>query len=322
MYSVLRYCVFLLLSISSLSALSQNYPNRPITMIVPFAPGGSADAISRPLADHLGRILKQPIIISNRGGGGGAPGTAYALAAKADGYTILFNLSTISATPEADKLFDKKPQYELKQLAPIALISSEPLVLVAKTDSPFNSLSDVTRAAKSKPGQITYGSSGVYGPIHLAMEMYTNEADIKLQHVPFTGAGPALASLLGGHVDLLILALNTALTHQKSGSIKILASWASQRNRLIPNVPTLKESGLNIEYPNWSGLFVSSNTPDDIILTLRNGVRSLSKNPDYLKSMDALNLSVTYMDAPEFESFWRTDAIRTNEVLKKIGRIE
>jgi len=291
-------------------------------MIVPFAPGGSADAISRPLADHLGRILKQPIIISNRGGGGGAPGTAYALAAKADGYTILFNLSTISATPEADKLFDKKPQYELKQLAPIALISSEPLVLVAKTDSPFNSLSDVTRAAKSKPGQITYGSSGVYGPIHLAMEMYTNEADIKLQHVPFTGAGPALASLLGGHVDLLILALNTALTHQKSGSIKILASWASQRNRLIPNVPTLKESGLNIEYPNWSGLFVSSNTPDDIILTLRNGVRSLSKNPDYLKSMDALNLSVTYMDAPEFESFWRTDAIRTNEVLKKIGRIE
>ena len=304
------------------SVFAQSYPNKPITMVVPFAPGGSADTIARPLADHLGKQLNQAIIINNRGGAGGAPGTAFALASKPDGYTILFNLSTISATPEADKLFDKKPLYELKQLAPIALISSEPLVLVVKSNSPFMTMNDVIREAKLKPGKLTYGSSGVYGPIHLAMEMFANAAEIKLQHIPFTGAGPALTALLGGHVDLSILALNNALTHQKSGSIKILGSWSSQRNNLIPNVPTLKENGLNVEYPNWGGLFVSVNTPDEVIQTLRNAVKVLSTNVDYLKSMENLNIPVTYLDAPEFDKFWKLDASRIGEALKKIGKVD
>jgi tripartite-type tricarboxylate transporter receptor subunit TctC len=318
----MRYLLSLLVLLFSFPGFSQSYPNKAITMVVPFAPGGSADTIARPLADHLGRQFNQAIIVTNRGGAGGAPGTAYALAAKPDGYTILFNLSTISATPEADKLFDKKPLYELKQLAPIALISSEPLVLVVKTSSPFMNMNDVIKEAKSKPSKITYGSSGVYGPIHLAMEMFANAADIKLQHIPFTGAGPALTALLGGHVDISILALNNALTHQKSGTIRILGSWSGQRNNLIPNVPTLKETGLNVEYPNWGGLFVSVNTPEDVIQTLRVAVKALSTNPEYLKSMENLNIPVTYLDAPEFDKFWKLDAARIGEALKKIGKVD
>ena len=318
----MRYLFAFIVFIFTSSAFSQGYPNRPINMVVPFAPGGSADTIARPLADHLGRQLNQPIIISNRGGGGGAPGTAFALAAKPDGYTILFNLSTISASPEADKLFDKKPLYELKQLAPIALISSEPLVLVVKTNSPFMNMNDVIKEAKAKPSKITYGSSGVYGPIHLAMEMFANAAEIKLQHIPYTGAGPALTALLGGHLDISILALNNALTHQKAGTIRILGSWSSQRNNLIPNVPTLKEIGVNVEYPNWGGLFISNNAPEDVIQTLRNAVRVVSTNPDYLKSMENLSIPVTYMDAPEFDKFWKLDATRIGETLKKIGKVD
>ena len=318
----MRYLLFLIILLLSNSAFCQIYPNKAITMVVPFAPGGSADTIARPLADHLGKQMNQAIIVTNRGGAGGGPGTAFALNAKPDGYTILFNLSTISATPEADKLFDKKPLYELKQLAPIALISSEPLVLVVKTNSPFININDVIKEAKSKPAKVTYGSSGIYGPIHLAMEMFANATEIKLQHIPFTGAGPALTALLGGHVDVSILALNNALAHQKSGTIRILGSWSNQRNNLIPNVPTLKELGINVEYPNWGGLFVSINTPDEVIQTLRNSVRVLSTNPEYLKSMENLNVPVTYLDAPEFDKFWKLDSIRIAEALKKIGKVD
>ncbi len=316
-------CLFALLMMGyHVPVLSETYPMKPINMVVPFAPGGSADTIARPLAEHLGRYYKQAIIVNNRGGSGGAPGTAFALAAKPDGYTILFNLSTISATPEADKLFDRKPQYELKQLAPIALISSEPLVLVVKASSPFNQISEVIKEAKLNPTKVTYGSSGVYGPTHLAIEMFTNAADIKLQHIPYTGAGPALTALLGGHIDLSVLGLNNALAYQKSGNIRILASWSNQRNNLIPDIPTLKENGINVEYPNWGGLFVSANTPEDVIQILRNGVKSVAKNSDYLKSMENLNISVTYLDAPEFDKFWKADAAKISDVLKKIGRVD
>ena len=154
------------------------------------------------------------------------------------------------------------------------------------------------------------------------MEMFANAADIKLQHIPFTGAGPALTALLGGHVDISILALNNALTHQKSGTIRILGSWSGQRNNLIPNVPTLKETGLNVEYPNWGGLFVSVNTPEDVIQILRGAVKALSTNPEYLKSMENLNIPVTYLDAPEFDKFWKLDAARIGEALKKIGKVD
>ena len=322
MQILMRHFFALILLGYCLPVFSQAYPSKSINMVVPFAPGGSADTIARPLADHLGKYLKQAIIVSNRGGSGGAPGTAFALAAKPDGYTILFNLSTISATPEADKLFDTKPQYELKQLAPIALISSEPLVLIVKTDSPYNNLADVIKDAKARPGQITYGSSGVYGPIHLALEMFANAADLKLQHIPFTGAGPALTALLGGHVDLSMLALSNALVHQKSGTIRIIASWSAQRNKLIPNTPTLKELGLNVEYPNWGGLFVSANTPNTVVKKLRDGVKAISTDPDYLKSMENLSIPVTYLDAPEFDKFWKADAAKISDVLKKIGRVD
>ena len=152
--------------------------------------------------------------------------------------------------------------------------------------------------------------------------MFANAADLKLQHIPFTGAGPALTALLGGHVDLSMLALSNALVHQKSGTIRIIASWSAQRNKLIPNTPTLKELGLNVEYPNWGGLFVSANTPNTVVKKLRDGVKAISTDPDYLKSMENLSIPVTYLDAPEFDKFWKADAAKISDVLKKIGRVD
>ena len=152
--------------------------------------------------------------------------------------------------------------------------------------------------------------------------MFANSADLKFQHIPFTGAGPALTALLGGHVDLSMLALNNALVHQKSGTIRIIASWSGQRNKLIPNTPTLKELGFNVEYPNWGGLFVAANTPNTVINRLRDGVKLISTDPEYLKSMENLNIPVTYLDAPEFDKFWKADAAKISEVLKKIGRVD
>ena len=172
-------------------AQSTAYPDKPITMIVPFPPGGVADTVARPVADALSRELKQPVVVENRAGAGGALGIGVAARAPADGYTVLLSLSSISILPEADKILDRKPAYQLSQFKPIARFTADPTVLAVRADSPYKSVADVIEAAKRKPGAIPYGSSGNYGTMHVPMEMFSSSSGIKMLHVPFTGAGPA-----------------------------------------------------------------------------------------------------------------------------------
>ena len=228
------------------SALAQAaYPSRNITMIVPFPAGGQADLAARPVALALERVLGKPVIVDNRAGGaGGSIGNAQAARAEPDGYTLLMTLSSLAVLPEADRLFDRPVAYEVSQFAPIARVLADPTLLAVPASAPWKTLKDFVDDAKARPGQIPYGSSGPYGTLHVAMEMFAASAGIKLLHVPFRGAGPALTALLSGTVQALASAPGTLKQQVEDGKMRVLANWGAERIASFPDLPTFRELGL------------------------------------------------------------------------------
>lgn len=315
---LLALCALLPFSVHA----DEAYPTRPITMIVPFPPGGVADLTGRPTAISMEKTLKQRIIVENKSGAGGAVGMAYVAHAKPDGYTLLMALSSISIIPEAEKLNDRKSPYEMSQLQPIALISADPTVLVVRADSPWKTLKDFVEDARRHPGKITYGSSGVYGTLHVAMALLEQAANAPLWHVPFSGAGPAVTALLGGHVDALASGPSAVISHIKAGKLRVLASWGDKRLASLPDVPTLKELGYNAEFYIWSGLFAPAGTPEPVVATLRKAVRNAVNDPEFKAAMEHIETPIAYLDAPEFRKFVDRDAKRLAEAVHRIGRVE
>ncbi len=297
------------------------YPSRPITMIVPFPPGGVADITGRPLAHVMSRILKQSVVVQNKGGAGGSVGTAQAARSAPDGYTLLMALSSISVLPVADILQGRTPAYELDQFAPIALISADPTILVVREDGPFKSLKDLVEAAKAKPGTINYGSSGVYGTLHVAMEIFATAAGIKLFHIPYQGGGPAVAALLGGQIDALASGPSAAMAQIKAGKMRALAVWGDKRLASLPNVPSMKELGYDATFYIWSGLFAPVATPATIQAALRDAVRRTVEDPEFKEAMAKVETPVAYLDAPQFKVFLEKDAARLKVAVERIGKV-
>jgi len=298
------------------------YPSRPITMIVPFPPGGVADIVGRPLAAGMEKTLRQPVVVVNRTGAGGAVGMAQVAKSAPDGYTILMGLSSISIFPVSDRINGKAPAYEMSDFAPIALITADPTVLVVRTDSPYRTLKDFVDAARANPGKINYSSSGVYGTLHVAMEIFANSAGIRLFHVPYGGGGPAVTALLGGQVEALASGPAAAVGQIKGGKMRALASWSTKRLDLLPEIPTFKELGYDAEFYIWSGVFAPAGTPLPVINRLREAVREAATSADFRGMMDKVSTPVSYLDAPEFRKYWEADAARLKVALEKIGRVE
>ena len=320
----MRYPLLLLAAaLSAFPALAQDaYPTHPISMIVPFPPGGVADLTGRPTAFAMEKTLKQRIIVENKAGAGGAVGMAYVANAKPDGYTILMALSSISIIPPAERLFERKPPYEMSQLAPIALISADPTVLMVRADSPWKTVKDLVEDAKKRPTKINYGSSGIYGTLHVAMAMFEQAAGIQLWHVPYSGAGPAVTALLGGQVDALASGPAAVIGHIKGGKMRALAGWGEKRLASLPEVPTFKELGYNVEFYIWSGLFAPAGTPAPVMQALRNAARQAVNDPDFRNTMAKIETPIYYLDAPEFQKFWDNDAKMLGEAVQRIGRVE
>jgi tripartite-type tricarboxylate transporter receptor subunit TctC len=312
-----------MLALGSAVAMAQEaFPTRAITMIVPFPPGGVADTTGRPTAAAMEKILKQPIAVTNRPGAGGAVGNAAVANAKPDGYTILMALSSISVIPAADVLFDRKPAYSLDQFAPIALISADPTILTVHPSLPAKTLKELVALARSKPGQLSYSTSGIYGALHMPMEMFLHAAKLKMRHVPTTGGGPAITTLLGGHVDLTAGGPAAITPHVKAGKLRPLASWGPKRHEGFPDVPTFKELGYDIEYLIWAGLFAPKGTPELVMKVLRDTARRAVEDGEFKSMMAKVNSPVHYLDAPEFQKFWMADAKRLAEVVKVVGKVE
>ena len=317
----MRHIPVLLALIASCAFAQEPYPSKPITMIVPFPPGGVADIVGRPLAAQMEKSLKQPVVVVNRTGAGGAVGMAAAAKAAPDGYTILMALSSISIFPVSDRISGKAPSYEMKDFAPIALITADPTVLVVSADSPWKTLKEFVDSAKAYPGKINYSSSGVYGTLHVAMEIFANAAGIQLFHVPYGGGGPALTALLGGQVHALASGPAPAVGQIKAGKMRALASWSTERLPLMPEVPTFKELGYDAEFYIWSGVFAPAAIPTPVLDRLRAAVREAATSPEFKGAMEKVQTPVNYLDAPAFRTYWERDAARLKIALEKIGKV-
>ncbi|MEP6997271.1 MAG: tripartite tricarboxylate transporter substrate binding protein [Betaproteobacteria bacterium] len=298
------------------------YPSKPIALIVPFPPGGVADIVARPTADAIGRVLGTPVVVENKPGAGGGIGMAYVAKAKPDGYTLLLALSSISILPEADKILGRAPMYQLDQLVPIARLTADPTVLAVRADSPWKTLQDFVADARKRPGAISYGSSGNYGTMHVPMEMFATDAGIKLLHVPYTGAGPAVVGLLGGSIDAVASGPSTVIQHVKAGTVRVLASWGDHRLASLPDVPTLSESGFNAVFFQWSGLFAPAGTPAPVLAKLREAARIAAADPRFVAALATVQTPVQYLDAPELQRFWDADAKKLGAVVSRVGKLD
>jgi tripartite-type tricarboxylate transporter receptor subunit TctC len=310
------------LGVLAAAVAAQEYPSRPITMVVAFPPGGVADIVGRPLAAAMEKVLRQPVLVANRPGAGGATGTASVAKATPDGYTILMTLSSISIFPVADRLHGRTPAYELKDFAPIALVTADPTVLVVRADGPYRTLKDFVDAARANPGKINYASSGVYGTLHVAMEIFAHAAGIRLFHVPYQGGGPAVTALLGGQVEALASGPAAAIGHIKGGKMRALAAWSDRRIPMMPDLPTFRELGYDAEFYIWSGVVVPTATPQPVQVRLREAVREAVHSADFRAAMDKVATPIAYLDAPEFQRYWERDAARLAAALEKIGRVD
>ncbi len=310
------------LTAAALAQAQAAWPAKSITMIVPFPPGGLADIVARPVAEAMSRELGQPVVIENKGGAGGGIGMAQASKAPADGYTILMALSSFSVLPEADVLLGRAPMYSFASLRPIARFTADPTVLAVRAEAPWKTVKDFVEDARKRPGAINYGSSGNYGTMHVPMEILAQTAGIKMTHVPFTGAGPAVVALLGGQIDAMSTGPATVLQHVKAGKVRVLGQWGTGKLESMPEVPTLKDSGYEAEYAQWSGLFIPAGVPEPIAQRLRAAARVAASDAKVREVIGNAGSPILYQDTPDFEKYVQADVRRMADVVKKMGKVQ
>lgn len=305
------------------AAADEPYPVRPISIVVPFPPGGVADIVARAIAPGMERALGQPVVVVNRPGAGGTVGAAAVTRAAADGHTLLLALASISTNPEQDRIAGRSAAFELADLAPLARISVEPMLLAVRPDSRYRTLRDLVEDARRRPGVLSYASSGVYGVYHVATEMFARAAGIQANHVPYNGGAPALIALVGGDVDFGLVTRSVGLKQLQAGKLRPLAAWGDQRWDEFPDVPTVRELGFSGgEYTLWSGLFARSGVPQAAATKIREAVRATVTDPSFAAAMARLHIAPAYLDAPDFARFWEGDASRLASVVRRMGKLE
>lgn len=276
------------------AATAQTYPSRPITLVVPFAAGGPADTVARVVADRMRATLGQPIVIENVAGAAGAIGTARVVNAAPDGYTIGIGNwgSHVAAGASQSLRFDL-----LRDLAPVAMLPSEPLMIVARKTFPANSLNELITWLKANPDRASSGTSGVGGPSHMGGLLFQRETGTRFQLVPYRGAGPAMQDLVGGQVDFMISGASVALPHVRTGNIKAYAITARQRSSTAADVPTVDEAGLPGFYVAvWHGIWAPRNTPREIIVKLNAAIREALADVAVQKRFSDLALEIPPID--------------------------
>jgi tripartite-type tricarboxylate transporter receptor subunit TctC len=299
------------------------WPTQNLKMVVPFPPGGQGDLAARPIAKAFERILGRPVVVDNRGGAGGALGNAAVARGANDGHTLLMTLSSIAVLPEADRIMGRPAQYETSELIPIARVLADPTLLAVSADTPWKSVADMVADARKRPGEIAYGSSGPYGTLHVSMEMFTGSAGIKLNHVPYRGAGPALNDLLSGQIKALASAPGVLKPQADAGKIRVLANFGAARVPSFPDVPTFRELGFaEVEFYIWGGLFVPRATPPEVVARLRDAMREAMADPETRRIFEAAGSPPAYLDQPEFTAFMDSDSKRLIEAVRKIGRVD
>ena len=303
-------------------AVAQNYPTRPVNIIVPFPPGGIADITARSLVPGLEKALKQPVVVQYRPGAAGTTGAQVAATAPADGYTLLCHLVSISMLPEVDKLFGRPTVFTRDQFVGIARINADPPIMVVHPSVPAKNLKEFVALAKKRANDMIFSSSGPYGASHVPFAMFLQAAGLKMRHLPTTGGGPAMTAVLGGHAITWASPPAIAGPHLQAGKVKAFATWGAGRLAQFPDIPTLREQGYDIEYYLWAGLFAQRNVPASVLKTLGDAVRQAVGDPDVKKAFEKVRTPIAYQDSAEFKAWWDKDAERLAKVVQRMGKPE
>jgi len=299
------------------------YPSHAVTIINPFPPGGANDVVTRPLASALEPILNQAVVIETKAGAAGQVGAQFAAAAKPDGYTLLSHNTALAGFAAVDRLFGRAPKFTNDSFIPIARIVADPCVLLVNDQQPYKTLQDFVDDAKKRPNQIIFSSGGLYGAIHLPMALLAKAAGgLQLRHLPTNGGGPALTALLGNNVQCSVAAVSASRSQMKAGKVRPLALFGAKRAKALPDVPTLKDLGYDVEYYLWVGIFAPAHTPDTALARLRAAIGKAVHTQGYEQALDNLGIELGYLDAPEFAKFWSEDAKRVELAVDSIGRVQ
>jgi len=310
--------IFLLLAFditASTHAADNDYPNKPVTVIVAYAPGGQGDIFARLVSEKLSVLYKQTVVVDNKPGVSGTIGTKIAARSKNDGYTLFLG-QTGEIT--VNRLLIKDIGYDpMQELTPVVLIGNSPLIMLAAADAPFNTVNEFIQLARSKPGELSYGSVGAGTPGHLSAVALGVGAKVNLIHVPYKGVGPLMSDLMAGRLQVFFSSASAALPQVKGGKLKALAVTTPQRMTSLPQVPTIAESGLpGFSYTLWGGLFAPAGTPQNIIDTLNKDVNSILAMPDLKNRLEADNMAVPKNTPAEFNSYVRSEAAKFEKLIK------
>jgi tripartite-type tricarboxylate transporter receptor subunit TctC len=306
------------LSKGSGQAAVQAYPNRPIRAVVPLAPGGGTDTVGRLVAGKLSELLGQQIVVDNRGGGGGVVGTDLVAKATPDGYTLLVGSITTNAVNPV--LYKKLPYDHIRDFAPISLIGTVPNTLVVHTSVPAKSMKEFLAYAKANPGKINYGSSGLGSATHLSMALISSMTGVAMTHVPYKGAGAAVADVLGGQIQALCSSLAGLLPHIKSGRVRALGVTTAKRNPQLPEVPTIAESGIpGYEVTVWYALFVPAATPKPILTRLNAETVKALNTPELKERLTLQGLDVASSTTDELTALVKSETAKWAKVVRDSG---
>jgi tripartite-type tricarboxylate transporter receptor subunit TctC len=299
------------------------FPSHAITIVNAFPPGGANDIVTRPLAAALEPIVKQPVVVETKAGAGGQVGAQFAASAKPDGYTLLSHNNGISGYEEVDKLFDRKPKTTRADFIPLARLVADPVLVLVNDQQPYKTLKDLIEDAKKRPEAIIYSSGGLYGATHLPVALLEKATGIpKLRHLPTNGGGPAITALLGNNAQMSTQTVSATLPHIKAGKLRALASFGGQRSKALPDVPTLKELGYDVEYYLWVGIFAPKGTPANIVSTLDGALAKAGNSEQFKTAVVNVGMEPGFLNAAAFAKFWADDAKRSDEAVKLIGRVQ
>jgi tripartite-type tricarboxylate transporter receptor subunit TctC len=301
----------------ALSALAQEYPSKPIKMIVPFPPGGTSDVMGRMMADELGKILKQPVIVENVGGAGGVIGTERGAKATADGYTIVqtgVGQSAVAHGLDANLKYNSNTDF-----IHLTQVHSGPNVLLVHPSLPFKTVKDLVDYAKANPGKLDYGFTHAASG-HMAMELFKQTAGIFMTGIPYRGGGPMMTDLLGGTVKVVFLNQDVALQHVKAGKLRALGVSSTQRNTLYPDVPTIAESGYKgFEALSWSGMSIQKGTPKAVVDKLEAAMSQAMTSPAIKQRMDSQGFVIPTQGSKAYTAFVANEIPRWTKVIKTAG---
>jgi tripartite-type tricarboxylate transporter receptor subunit TctC len=307
----------LVLAASAPPAAAQDYPAKPVRIIVPFAAGGPADVYARFIAQRLQDSMGQTFVVDNRPGAGSIIGTDAVAKSAADGYTLLLMSNTHTVN---ESLIPTKPFQLMRDFAPVAPINSSDLVLVARSGLPVTTVADLLAAAKAKPGGLTYASSGPGTPYHMAGELFKAMAGVSILHIPYKGSSGARTDILGGQVDLMFDAVTTMTEHVRAGKVKAIGTTGAARSAVMPDVPTVAESGVpGYEATIWLGLMAPKNTPPQIVARLNAEVVKIASNPDVARAWKAQGALPMTMNVAEFTRYLDADIVKWAHIVKVSG---